>query len=63
MWVEWDKHTKKIWFCSENLVWFVMFDHFCLDMVGLFLSEFVWSGLFGLSQTKNFGFVLRVWFG
>ena len=32
--------THKIWFCSENLVWFVMFDNFCLDLVGFVLSEF-----------------------
>ena len=30
-----------------------MFDHFCLDLVGLVLSEFVWSVLFGLSQTEE----------
>ena len=39
----WDKHTntKKIRFFSESLVWLDMLDHFCLDMVGLVLSEFV----------------------
>ena len=41
-----------------------MFDHFCLDLVGLVLSEFVWSVLFGLSQTekkrKNNGLKYRV---
>ena len=36
--------------CNE---WFVMFDHFCLDLVGLVLSEFVWSVSFGLSQTER----------
>ena len=30
-----------------------MFDHFCLDLVGLVLSEFVWSVSFGLSQTER----------
>ena len=35
-----------------------MFDHFCLDLVGLVLSEFVWSVSFGISQTEN-----KVWFG
>ena len=50
-----------------------MFDHFCLDLVGLVLSEFVWSVSFGISQTENkvwcglawFGLVLfgLVWFG
>ena len=55
-------HThKKNWFCSESLVWLDMFDHFCLDMVGLVLSEFVWSGLVGLSQKKdNNGLKYRV---
>ena len=38
-----------------------MFDHFCLDMVGLVLSEFVWSGLVELSQKKdNKGLKYRV---
>ena len=38
----WDKHTHtKKWFFSESLVWLDMFDHFCLDMVGLVLTEFV----------------------
>ena len=49
----WMKDFGRIWFCPESLVWFVMFDNFCLDLVGLVLSEFVWLLLFRLSQTEK----------
>ena len=47
------KNKEKIWFCSEGLVVFVVFDHFCLDLVGLVLSEFAWSVALGLSQKRK----------
>ena len=53
------KNKEKIWFCSEGLVVFVVFDHFCLDLVGLVLSEFVWSYSFE-KNLKNNGLKYRV---
>ena len=44
---------KKYKGCSESLVWFVVFDNFCLDLVGLVLSEFVWLLLFRISQKEK----------